>query len=72
MHKQYYVQVIWNRSFHFSIYGGPHSSLEEAIVSAKDALYSDDGRVKNAQVVEADTSKIVWADGKFTVSTNTP
>lgn len=62
--QRYWVEVVWNREFHWSPFGSPHGELCAAIKSARSIQDSGDGeRVKKVQVVDED-GKVVWAYGK--------
>jgi len=58
---EYRVEVMWNREFRFSPYGGfPHKALKSAIKAAGDALDSGDGeRVKKVRIVNQ-RGDVVW------------
>lgn len=63
--KMYYVELVWNREFDFVSYGGPHTTIEEAIKFVQDIENSGDGaRVKKSRIINDDTEIVVWAYGK--------
>lgn len=59
------VELVWNREFHFILYGGSYLDIKSAIKFAKEMEMSGDGaRVKKTRVVNSDGA-VVWAYGKM-------
>lgn len=57
----YRIEVVWNREFVWSPYGGSKDTLKEATITANALLDSGDGmRVKKARVINNETDKVVW------------
>lgn len=60
----FYVEVVWNREFHFVPFGASHSDLDVAIKAARAAENMGDGaEVKKARVVDSNGA-VVWQHGK--------
>ena len=58
--SQFYIQLVWNREFHWVYFGEPKNSKDEAIRYAKSLLDMGDGaRVKKIRVVD-DEENVVW------------
>ena len=55
------IELVWNREFHWSKFGDPKATLEEAKQSGESITNSGDGaRVKKYRVINLDTGMEVW------------
>lgn len=56
----YTIELVWNREFHYCVYGKPYTDKKTAISAAKEILYSGDGaRVKKCRVLNK-KGEVVW------------
>ncbi len=61
---RYFVELVWNREFHFVPYGKQYDTLNSAIAFAKSMENSGDGaQVKKTRVLDSD-GKVVWVCGR--------
>ena len=57
----YQVEIVWNREFHWTLYGSPYPTKEEAIRFAERMKYLGDGAsVKKIRVVDTETDSVVY------------
>lgn len=60
----YYIELVWNREFHFVPYGEPHTNLTTAIKTAQGYEAMGDGEVvKKTRILDQD-GDVVWQYGK--------
>lgn len=54
---RYFIEVVWNREFHWTTYGNSHETKEKAEAEAKALILAGDGaRVKKARIVDSEGS----------------
>ena len=62
MSKQYGIELVWNREFHWSSYGRVYLNKAKAIRDAKAILNSGDGaRVKSVRVIDTSNGELIYS-----------
>jgi hypothetical protein len=56
----FYIELVWNREFHWTQYGSGYPTKDQAIAKAKALLNMGDGAsIKKARIVDEDRKVVV-------------